>query len=132
MKRVLMIILAALCLGVPLAVQSQTNTSPGIASFWSKFQSAVANNDKQAVAGMTKFPLHMPYGVASIKTKAQLLTRYGKIFDAETKKCFAKAKPEVESAKAKKFSISCGEAMMYWFEVADGGYKFAAVDNVNE
>jgi hypothetical protein len=101
-------------------------------AFWTKFQNAVAKNDREAVAALTKFPLGMPYGVPSIKTRTQLLKSYGKIFDAETKKCFATAQPQVEDAKAKKFSINCGEAMMYWFELSGGAYKFASVDNVNE
>lgn len=131
------IILAAtlfvLCLVAPPPnAPAQEKASPAMKQFWSKFQSAVAKNDRQAVAAMTKFPLGMPYGVPSIKTRAQLISRYGKIFDAETKKCFAGAQPQVEDAKAKQFSINCGEAMMYWFEFVGGTYKFTAVDNVNE
>jgi hypothetical protein len=124
--------LAALCLVAPLNVRVQENASPAMKEFWSKFQSAVAKNDRDTVAALTKFPLAMPYGVPSIKTRAQLIRNYGKIFDAETKKCFAAAQPQVEDAKAKKFSINCGEAMMYWFEFSGGTYKFTTVDNVNE
>lgn len=136
MKTILTLTLvAALWLGAPLTapVKAQEHAaSPALKSFWGKFQSAVARNDQQAVAAMTKFPLGMPYGVRSIRTKAQLLSGYGKIFDAETRKCFAAARPQVEDAKGRKFSISCGEAMLYWFELTGGAYKFAAVDNVNE
>jgi hypothetical protein len=125
---------AALCLVVvPSNVSVQENAAtPAMKQFWGKFQSAVAKNDREAVAAMTKFPLGMPYGVPSIKTRAQLTKRYGEIFDAETRKCFATAQPQVDDAKAKKFSINCGEAMMYWFEFSGGTYKFASVDNVNE
>jgi hypothetical protein len=128
MNNILAITLAAVCLVAP----AQENASPAMKGFWSKFQSAVAKNDREAVAALTKFPLDMPYGVPSIKTRAQLVKGYAKIFDAETKKCFATAQPQVEDAKAKKFSINCGEAMMYWFELSGGTYKFASVDNVNE
>jgi hypothetical protein len=126
--------LVALCLVAPVnsPVAAQAKASPAMKQFWSKFQSAVAKNDKEAVAALTKFPLGMPYGVASIKTRAQLISRYGEIFDAETKKCFGGAQPQVEGANVKKFSINCGEAMMYWFEFVGGTYKFTAVDNVNE
>jgi hypothetical protein len=126
--------LAALCLVVPANVPVQENAAatPAMKQFWSKFQNAVAKNDRDAVAAMSKFPLLMPYGVPSIKTRAQLIRRYGEIFDAETRKCFATAQPQVDDAKAKKFSINCGEAMMYWFEFSGGTYKFASVDNVNE
>jgi hypothetical protein len=124
--------LTVLCFVAPLDAPAQANPSPAMKEFWGKFQSAVAKNDRNAVAALTKFPLSMPYGVPSIKTRAQLISNYGKIFDAETKKCFAGAQPQVEDAKAKKFSINCGEAMMYWFEFSGGTYKFTAVDNVNE
>ena len=136
MNLILAATLAAFCLvALPPAnapaVQDAAAT-PAMKQFWSKFQSAVAKNDREAVAASTKFPLLMPYGVPSIKTRAQLMRRYGEIFDAETKKCFAAARPQVDDAKEKKFSINCGEAMMYWFEFVGGTYKFTTVDNVNE
>ena len=136
MNIILAAALAALCLFVPPssvnATAQEANATPAMKEFWSKFQRAVAKNDREAVAALTKFPLAMPYGVPGIKTRAQLAKRYGEIFDAETKKCFATARPQVEDAKAKKFSIHCGEAMMYWFEFSGGTYKFASVDNINE
>jgi hypothetical protein len=124
--------LVVLCLVAPVNHAAQADASPAMKQFWSRFQSAVAKNDKAAVAALTKFPLGMPYGVRSIKTRAQLISRYGEIFDAETKKCFAGAQPQVEDANVRKFSINCGEAMMYWFEFVGGTYKFTSVDNVNE
>lgn len=134
MNIILTATLATLCLVVPSNVPVQENAAatPAMKQFWSKFQNAVAKNDKDAVAAMSKFPLLMPYGVPSIKTRAQLIRRYGEIFDAETRNCFATARPQVDDAKAKKFSINCGEAMMYWFEFSGGTYKFVSVDNVNE
>lgn len=133
MNIILTATLAALCLVAPPAnVPARENASPAMKAFWATFQNAVAKNDREAVAAMTKFPLGMPYGVPSIRTRAQLLKGYAKIFDAETRKCFATAQPQVEDAKAKRFSINCGEAMMYWFEHSAGAYRFASVDNVNE
>lgn len=133
MKWLLPCTLALLCFAGSLTTLAQPQTSPAIAAFWSKFQAAVAKDDKATVAALSKFPLRMPYGVPSIKTKAQFISSgYKKIFDAETKQCFAAAKPEVESGKSKRFSIGCGEAMLYWFELVNGEYKFAAVDNINE
>ncbi len=133
MKQFMRPTLVLLCLCLSLNTFGQNKTNPAVTAFWSNFQAAVAKDDKATVAALTKFPLHMPYGVPSIKTKAQFTSSgYKKIFDAETKKCFANAKPELASAKSKRFSISCGEAMLYWFELVNGAYKFAAVDNVNE
>jgi hypothetical protein len=119
---------------VALAAQKQaSNTAHADAElFWSNFQSAVAKNDSDAVAEMTKYPLSMPYGVRSVKSKLEFKRRYTKIFDAETRKCFSTAKPQWDEGNNSKFSINCGEAMMYWFEKVSGRFLFAAVDNVNE
>jgi hypothetical protein len=133
MKQTLSLALSCLWLCAALSVSGQTaQVEPAAKTFWSKFQSAVAKGDKEAVAAMTRFPLTMPYGVPSVKTKAQFLQRYAKIFDAETKRCFAAAKPERENNKSKRFNIACGEAMLYEFDFVNGEYKFIAVDNVNE
>jgi hypothetical protein len=101
-------------------------------TFWAKFQAAVAKQDIEAVASSTKFPLSMPYGVRSIKSREELKRRFGRIFDPETRKCFANTRPSFDDGRKDRFSISCGEAMMYWFELVKGQYRFSAVDNVNE
>jgi hypothetical protein len=101
-------------------------------TFWAKFQAAVAKQDIEAVASSTKFPLSMPYGVRSIKSREELKRRFARIFDPETRKCFATTRPNFDEGRKDRFSISCGEAMMYWFELVKGQYRFSAVDNVNE
>jgi len=130
--RVLLLVGMGLAISMGVLAQAQRKPEPAMEAFWTKFQVAVATNDKAGVAALTGFPLSMPYGVSSIKTKAQLIRNYNKIFDSETKRCFVKAKPEPDTTKKKRLSISCGEAMMYWFEVRNGEYKFISVDNVNE
>jgi hypothetical protein len=101
-------------------------------TFWAKFQAAVAKQNIEAVASSTKIPLSMPYGVRSIKSREELKRRFGRIFDPETRKCFATSRPSFDEGRKDRFSISCGEAMMYWFELVKGQYRFSAVDNVNE
>jgi hypothetical protein len=129
-----LILMLSLCL--PIVGDAQKiNLRSGAANadaFWTRFQASVAADDIAAVASMTKYPLLMPYGVRKIASRAQLLKRYKTIFDRETKQCFANARPEMDTAKKDRFSISCGEAMMYWFEADKGQYKFVTVDNVNE
>jgi hypothetical protein len=137
MKTLLLIALTCLCLLAAPCAHAQKPTTkpqsaPTFAAFWAKFQSAVAQNDKEAVAAMTRFPLTMPYGVPSIKTKAQFLQRYAKIFDAATRKCFATAQPERENNKSARYNVLCGEAMLYEFDLVGGTYKFVTVDNINE
>ena len=126
----------ALLVFCAVALSGQTgkrqNSAPSFKPFWTAFKEALAKNDKEAVADMTRFPLQMPYGVRSVAGKAAFIKGYGKIFDAETKKCFATAEPQLESGKVKGYTVSCGEAMLYWFEAVNGSYKFTRVDNVNE
>ena len=133
MRTIAAIILMSLALSASLAVPRRTGQIPAdAAAFWSIFQTAVKNDDRQAVASLTRFPLGMPYGVRSIRTKAQLMRNYRKIFDAPTKQCFSEAQPTFEAGHSNRFYIGCGEAMMYWFEKVKGQYKFASVDNINE
>jgi hypothetical protein len=51
-------------------------------AFWNKYESAVASNDKAAVAEMTKFPVSMPYLVKAVKNKPEFLRRYDEISKA--------------------------------------------------
>ena len=46
-----------------------------ISSFWEKFKSAVAKEDKVAVAALSQFPISMPYGMATIRTLLEGLKR---------------------------------------------------------
>lgn len=124
--------LLVLCAAALSGQTARRASAPAFKPFWSAFKDAVAKNDKEAVANMTRFPLQMPYGVRSIGSKAAFIKSYAKIFDAETKKCFAAAEPQLESGKVKGYTVSCGEAMLYWFEAVGGSYKFTSVDNVNE
>ena len=110
-------------------------------AFWQKFKSAVAAGDKSAVAGMTKFPLSMPYLQKKVKSKADFLRRYDEVFNGEANaaQCFAKAKPSKESAD---YQIYCpfkatpndweNTPIRFYFERTSTGWKFAGLDNVNE
>ena len=88
---------------------------------------------------MTQFPVGMPYGVRSIKTKAELVTRYKQVFNGEANaaKCFAKAKPEKDSQRPKEFTVGCDngsgqEVIIYRFVLTKLGWKFKSLDNINE
>jgi len=116
---------------LPTALAQKTINAP-VQTFWHQFQSAVAKNDKEAIASLTKFPLGMPYTVPKIKTKAEMLKRFGEVMDAESKKCLAKAKAPNKVGSDGSFSIPCGSAMLYWFGLSGGKYKLTLVDNVNE
>jgi hypothetical protein len=111
-------------------------------AFWNKFKSAVASGDKAAMADMTKFPLSMPYGVKAVENKKSFLRRYDEIFkgEANAAQCFAKAKPQKESAQ--RYEVYCpfkgtpndweNAPIRFLFESTKTGWRFAGLDNINE
>src|ERR1043165_4014797 len=90
-----------------LLLSSSAFAQTDFSAFWTKFKSAVVAGDKTAVAGMTKFPLSMPYLQKKVKDKADLLRRYDEVFNGEANagQCFAKAKPAKASTKG--YEIYC-------------------------
>lgn len=125
-----------------LSLLPQAFAQSDFPAFWKKFRSAVIAGDKATVAGMTKFPLSMPYGIKAVKTKEDFLRRYGEIFKGETNaaQCFKSAKPEKESAG--RCGIYCpfkgtpddweNAPIHFIFESTKNGWKFVGLDNINE
>jgi hypothetical protein len=108
-------------------------------AFWQKFRGAVIKGNKPAVANMSQFPISMPYGMASVKNRAQLLRRYRQVFNHEgsAAKCFASAKPSTDPARPNEFTVGCknaagDEVVIYSFTLGAKGWKFTALDNINE
>ena len=108
-------------------------------TFWQQFETAVTNRDVAAVAQLSQFPIGMSYGIPTIKTKGQLAKRFRQVFNEQTDAaaCFSKAKPEVDPANAKAFTVACpdaagNEVVIYHFRQTKTGWKFAALDNLNE
>lgn len=108
-------------------------------TFWQDFRSAVGKHDVETVARLSKFPIEMSYGIASIKTKAQLAKRYRQLFNEQTDaaKCFEKAKPEADADNPKRFTVACpdaagNEVVIYHFEQTRAGWRFTGLDNLNE
>lgn len=111
-------------------------------AFWKKFKSAVIAGDKAAVAEMTKFPVSMPYEVNAVKNKESFVRRHDEVFkgEANAAQCFAKAKPQKESAQ--RYEVYCpfkdtpndweNAPIRFIFELSKGGWKFTGLDNVNE
>ena len=110
--------------------------------FWKTFKSAVMAGDKAKVAGMTKFPLSMPYEVKAVKNKEGFLRRYDEIFKGEANgaQCFQTGKPRKESAGH--YEIYCpfkdtpndweNAPIRFMFELTKGGWRFVGLDNINE
>ncbi len=108
-------------------------------SFWQTFKTAVTKRDTETIARLSKFPIGMSYGIASIRNKVQLTRRYRQLFNEQTDAaaCFNKAKPEVDAANPKLFSVACpdaagNEVVIYHFEQTRTGWKFTGLDNLNE
>ena len=130
------LLLSAICVVVgmsSLLVQDARQT------FWEQFKTAVTKRDVQTVARLSQFPIGMSYGIATIKTKAQLTKRYRQLFNEQTDAaaCFSKAKPEVDPANAKAFTVACpdaagNEVVIYQFRQTKTGWKFTGLDNLNE
>jgi len=115
--------------------------APSMQAFWEKFRNAVARNDKETVATLSRFPISMPYGVPDVRNKTQLMKRYGFIFSGEANaaKCFPKSQPVVDKQRPKEFSIACSFAaggedkpLVYTFALTRNGWRFAGFDNINE
>ena len=111
-------------------------------TFWKEFKSAVVAGDKAKVAGMTKFPLSMPYEVKAVKNKESFLRRYDEIFkgEANATQCFRTIEPQKESDR--RYDIYCpfketpedkeNAPIRFIFELTKGGWKFVGLDNINE
>lgn len=108
-------------------------------TFWQQFKTAVTNRDVPTVARLSQFPIRMSYGIPSVKTKAQLAKRFRQVFNEQTDAaaCFGKAKPEVDPANEKAFTVACpdaagNEVVIYHFQQTKAGWRFTSLDNLNE
>jgi len=136
LKQTILLIVALI---LPVASFGQQSSNSSFDMFWGKFKTAVINSDKNTVASLSKFPIGMSYGIRSIKTKTELLKRYKEVFNeqSDAAKCFASKEPEKDSSSARKYSVACpdaggSEVVIYWFERGPAGWKFVALDNINE
>ena len=110
-----------------------------VEAFWQKFKKAVAAKNTENIAALSAFPVRMPYGIKSLRNKMQLKKNYREVFSRQTNaaKCFDTAKPEIDPDNAKLFTIACAddagnETVIYNFVKTKTGWKFAALDNINE
>ena len=112
----------------------------GIEQFWEKFRDAVSKGNQTAVAGMSKFPISMPYGMASVRNRAELTKRYRDVFNhdgSSASECFGTAKPVIDPERPNYFTVGCknlagDEVIIYTFKRTPAGWKFLHLDNINE
>ena len=114
--------LMLLVLTQPLHSAETKSAAGSFALFWTQFKAAVANKDKEAIAGMTKFPFN--YGERM--TKADFIKQFDVIFTAKVRKCFQGAKP-MKDTNRESYTVICGEDI-FTFAKDSGGYRLTDVD----
>ena len=104
---------------VPQLLEAKDPPPPAesFAAFWKDFKSAVAKNDKEAVAAATKLPF------MAQQSKADFIRDYPSYFTKEVKKCLATAKPVRDRDS---YLVFCGEEI-FSFEKVNGAYKFTDI-----
>ncbi|HEX8144183.1 MAG TPA: hypothetical protein VF553_16395 [Pyrinomonadaceae bacterium] len=142
MKRITILCLSlALCVAAGLAEVSGTSArgEPSARSFWQRFKAAVIKGDKETVASLSQYPIGMSYGIASVKNRAQFLRRYREVFNTQTDaaRCFTKASLAPDPENPKRFTVACpdaagNEVVIYHFVQTRSGWRFNALDNLNE
>lgn len=138
MKKLLTIVFVLTIATVSVESSPQTAT-PSHEVFWQKFRQAVIDGNKTAVADMSRLPVDMPYGMARVRNRTQLLRRYREVFEHDgsiAAKCFVDAKPRMEEGRKDVFSVGCANAggdvvVIYYFTRGRGGWKFTALDNLH-
>ena len=121
------------------AFSTQRENPTTFEGFWEIFKAAVVKRDVETIAGLSKFPIGMSYGIPSIRTKAQLTKRYKQLFNeqSDAAACFEKNKPEKDEQDPKHFSVACpdaagNEVVIYHFAQTRTGWKLTGLDNINE
>lgn len=141
MKRTSLLCLCLLMSGTVLALSGSTFTTrdDSFQAFWQRFKSAVVSGDKKTVAGLSRFPIGMSYGIRSIKNSVDLNRRYRDVFNNQTDaaKCFSTKEPVADTDNVKRFTVGCpdaagNEVVIYEFERTKMGWKFVQLDNINE
>ena len=144
MKQSMVVGLLVLMLASPATngngFQTVAPRAAGIEQFWEKFRDAVTKGNKPAVAAMSKFPISMPYGMASVRNKSHLIRRYRDVFNhdgSSASECFSSAKPVTDPARPNYFTVGCknlagDEVIIYTFKLTPAGWKFLHLDNINE
>ena len=115
----LMLLLLFLPTGSSAQKTSQA-LDPAFVAFLTKFKAAVAKDDKEAVAAMTKLPFFFD---SKEQKRDGFIKIYDKLFTARVKKCFATAKPVKDDDV---YEIFCGKSI-YLFGKVNGSYKFTEI-----
>ena len=100
------------------SVSGQKNET--FAAFWLRFKTAVAADDRAAVASMTKLPFLLE---GKELNRDGFIKRYNQLFDRKVKRCFARGKTIKDGDG---FSLFCGETIFLFGKVG-GEYRFLEI-----
>ena len=120
MKRSILAASLLAFLSAPAFARNNQKVDEAGLQFWAKFKAAVAANDKEAVASMTRLPFLLQGKELS---KAAFIQKFGVLFDARVKRCFTKARLVKENDG---FDVFCGQ-QIFLFEKVNGAYKFTEI-----
>ena len=110
------IIILALSISI---VPAQTSTKPEtFGAFWKTFKVAIARNDKEAIADLTKLPFLYD---SQERDRAGFLKIYGQLFTRKVRRCIATARPQKD---ADTYEVYCGELIFYFSKDTEGKYQF--------
>src|SRR5437867_8416387 len=104
MKLLLATALALVVAMTPIKGAGLKEDAKSFAPFWAQFKTAVANNNKEAIVAMTKFPFDY---YAKRLTKTDFMKECDTIFSGEVQRCFRNAKP-VKGEGRESYSVFCG------------------------
>ena len=113
---------------VELSAQNKQNKTVNaeFSIFWVKFKTALAKNDKDQVAAMTKLPFsYQGYGGHDL-SKTEFIKQYDRIFNRTARACFSREKtvPIANNDFYHGYSVFCGSSI-YSFEEVAGQYRFS-------
>jgi hypothetical protein len=108
-------LLALIISSVPAQTSANQET---FASFWKTFKAAIARNDKEAIADLTKLPFLYD---SQERDRTGFLKIYSQLFTRKVRRCMATAKPVKEGDS---YDVFCGELIFYFSKETDGKYRF--------
>jgi len=113
MKLIKLVLLILLIITPTYAQAPQT-----FSSFWKSFKAALARNDKQAVADVTKLPFLYD---SKERDRAGFLKIYPELFSPKMRRCLINSKPDKEGEY---YEVFCRDLIFMFGKDSDGKYKF--------
>jgi len=118
--RLLVTLLLIFSISGAAGAQNKNKVDNAGLQFWTKFKTAVAKNDKETVASMTRLPFLFQ---GRELAKPGFIQKFDAIFSVRVKRCFAKATLVKEGDG---FEVFCGQ-QIFLFEKVGAVYRFTEI-----